>query len=125
MRVALLIPAASERSLAAAMCALVALDVLYLATHPDAPRLYDSGVRYRPEPRGSEEWVTVPDLLQRGWGDCEDLAAWRCAELRLEGERATPCVRRSGPATYHALVCREDGSIEDPSRVLGLRRNAR
>jgi hypothetical protein len=124
MRVALIIPAVGEESLAAAMAALVALDYLYLATHPDAPLLYQSGVVYRPEPRGSENWLTVPDLLRLGYGDCEDLASWRCAELRLEGEHAVPCVRRSGRRTYHAMVCREDGSIEDPSRVLGLRRRA-
>lgn len=86
------------------------------------PALYDSGVRYVREPPGSERWSPPSVVLGRGYGDCEDLASWRAAELRVTGEdpRARARVVRSGPRTWHAIVERGDGSIEDPSRILGM-----
>ena len=44
--------------------------------------LYQSGVRYAREPIGSEVWQTALETQQLGKGDCEDLVAWRVAELR-------------------------------------------
>lgn len=49
------------------------------------PPLYLSGVRYREEPPGHEDWIDAPGVLQQGHADCEDLAAWRAAELRVAG----------------------------------------
>lgn len=87
------------------------------------PQLYDTPVIYKREPPGREEWQTVIQNLRRGRGDCEDLATHRAAELRVfEGEPARAVVRRTGPRTIHALVERADGTLEDPSRVLGMRR---
>lgn len=86
------------------------------------PTLYTSGVRYNRE-RDSEDWNPPSNVLALGWGDCEDLAAWRTAELRVTGEDPTAraVVIRSGPRTWHAVVAREDGTrIEDPSRMLGM-----
>jgi len=57
----------------------------------------------------------------RGGGDCEDLAAWRAAELRIAGEPARVVVVRSAPGVLHAVVRRANGRIEDPSRRLGMR----
>lgn len=87
------------------------------------PRLYDSGVRYRREPMGSERWQTAEETLMLGHGDCEDLASWRAAELRVSGEdvRATPVLKRVRPGLMHCLVRRGDGSLEDPSRRLGMK----
>jgi hypothetical protein len=88
------------------------------------PSLYSSGVRYKAEPKGRESWQDAPTTLQVGHGDCEDLAAWRAAELRLQGENAQACLhRRIGPdgaSLMHAVVRRADGSIEDPSAKLGM-----
>lgn len=88
------------------------------------PRLYDSPIRYR-QP-GKLTWHTVADLYDLGWGDCKDLVAVRCAELRVyDGEPAMPLVyetRRRG--RWHAVLRRADGSIEDPSRVLVTREKA-
>lgn len=86
------------------------------------PPLYESGVVYRREPPGEERWSPPSAVLARGYGDCEDLASWRAAELRVTGEDpgARARVVRSGPRTWHAIVERADGSIEDPSRVLGM-----
>lgn len=87
----------------------------------DIPPLATAGVRYARE-RG-ESWLTPSQVIERGHGDCEDLAAWRAAELRVSGvdPHARAVVYRSGPRTWHAVVERSDGSIEDPSVALGMR----
>lgn len=87
----------------------------------DFPPLYTSGVRYKTEPR--EVWRHVGDVLAEKWGDCEDLAAWRAAELRVSGEDtgASVTTYQSGPRRYHAVVRRGDGTLEDPSKMLGMK----
>jgi hypothetical protein len=84
------------------------------------PALYQSGFRYRREPPGSEIWQPVSQVAQSRSGDCEDLAAYRVAELRKAGERATARVIRVNPELRHVMVVRADGRLEDPSRVLGM-----
>lgn len=85
------------------------------------PSLYTSGVRYQRE-NGTERWLVPSQTLAAGRGDCEDLASWRAAELRVSGEdpNARARVIRSGPRTWHAIVERGDGRLEDPSRELGM-----
>jgi len=88
------------------------------------PPLYASGVRYQRE-RG-EHWrsparvVSGPDAYG---ADCEDLTAWRVAELRASGADpdARPALYPTSKRSYHAVVVRGDGSIEDPSALLGMR----
>jgi hypothetical protein len=90
-----------------------------LAQHPRPPLpLYRSGVRYQKP--GKKRWHTVAELYDRGFGDCKDLVAARCAELRFYNhEHATPVVYQTRRAhRYHAVVRREDGRIEDPSRII-------
>jgi len=84
------------------------------------PSLYESGVRYKNEPR--DVWRHAVDVAREGWGDCEDLSAYRAAELRVSGEDPDAAVSlyRSGPNRFHAVVRRGDGTYEDPSRVLGM-----
>jgi hypothetical protein len=111
--------------------ALVRIDQLYLVLHPKVPLIYQSGVRYKNEPKGQpfEEFAPIPTLLQRGWGDCDDLAPWRAAELRTRyREHATIRVqwkrvrtRRGKEKLFHIVVRRANGAIEDPSRILGMR----
>lgn len=109
--------------------ALARIDELYLRRHPETPALYNAGVKYMPERLGEEHWQDVPTTLARKIGDCEDLACWRAAELRVRSNiNARPCYRykvvdgpNGGPITlYHILVLRPDGSIEDPSKRLGM-----
>jgi len=85
------------------------------------PPLYESGVVYERE-HGTERWLTPSQVLGLGRADCEDLASYRAAEMRTSGEDPGAMARviRSGPRTWHAIVERSDGSIEDPSRVLGM-----
>jgi len=116
------VPAAAP-ALNAVLEGLTALDAVLLAASERKPSLYEQGVRYEPEPRGQEDWVNVRGVYRRRRGDCEDLAALRAAELRVyEGEpaRAVAYPSRRGPGKFHAVVLRADGSIEDPSRLLGM-----
>lgn len=86
--------------------------------------LYQSGVFYKAEPPGEEEWLDIPSLYKQGFGDCEDLACARAAELRFMGIGAVPCIRHKkigGVTLVHVLVLWPDGSIEDPSKLLGMK----
>ena len=117
---------AKLEALAHLLEALTLVNVAWLREHAQrAPWLYESGVRYEEEPPGRDEWQDIPETLKRGEGDCEDLACWRLAELRVRSlEDARPFVKGTvyGPRTvYHVAVRRSDGRIEDPSRVLGMR----
>jgi hypothetical protein len=82
------------------------------------PALYESGIVYRREPIGSEQWQCATELLRTREGDCEDLAAYRAAELRMDGEPATVAIVLTRRGTYHAVVRHGDGTIEDPSKIL-------
>jgi hypothetical protein len=99
----------------------VRANVEYLRRFPRTPALYRSGVRYRFIRPGADWWL-IPDVLTQRWGDCKDLSAWRVAELRVHlGELARVRVERTAKDTYHAIVERGDGRIEDPSRALGMK----
>jgi len=118
-------------------------NLLYLSLNPNTPLLYASGVRYKNEPNftfngaPAEEFASIPIVLARKWGDCDDLAPWRCAELiHREGEHAKIRVqwraRRNANGTrgrkyFHIVVRRakkdrfcNDDLIEDPSALLGM-----
>lgn len=86
------------------------------------PGLYKSGVRYQREPRGREDWQTVSRAYRAKVADCEDLAAWRAAELVVTGEdpNARAVIKRVRPGLIHCLVLRGSGAMEDPSRLLGM-----
>lgn len=88
-----------------------------LRSGADVPLLYESQTRYQSEPVGSEDWWNVDEVLRQGYGDCEDLAAYRAAELRTLGEPATVEIVPTSRGSYHAVVRRADGTIEDPSRI--------
>jgi len=98
---------------------LVLVDMVILDEHP-LPPLYRSGVRYERE-KGTEAWLTCAQVFARNAGDCEDLCCWRAAELRRAGDDAAVIVIRGGVETFHVLVERADGSIEDPSVILGMK----
>ncbi len=91
------------------------------------PPLYLSGVRYRQEPsawRPFERFDNAATCLGRGWGDCDDLAAWRCAELLNQGVKAGIVVSwkpTPNGKLYHVTVRLPDGTKDDPSARLGMR----
>lgn len=116
----------SRESLNVMLRCLYDLDCLYLRAHPEVPALYRSGVRYMEEPPGQEEWQDVATCLRMGTADCEDLAAWRAAELTVRDRiPARPVFREQrradGSYLYHIVVQYPNGQIEDPSRILGMR----
>lgn len=117
--------------------ALVLVDQMYLRLHR-CPELYKSGVRYMEEPlhqvtlghvgkaQRIEEFAAIPAVIERGFGDCDDLAPWRCAELREHGEPAKIRIQwkrnpENGMKLFHIVVRRANGTIEDPSLLLGMR----
>lgn len=127
----------SKQALLWMLEALCRINQGHLAKFPYPP-LFQSGVHYEREV-GTENWLDIPSIIEAGWGDCEDLACWRVAELRRKGIHASPYVkfRRVGGAYhFHALVGiyeeEEDGGQEialpssrliklhDPSLRLGM-----
>lgn len=97
-----------------------------LRDRPGLPRLYASGTRYTREPRGRERWQSVEETIASKQGDCEDLVIARVAELReRDGIVAHPHVYQTKtPGLLHTVVRMPDGSLEDPSLILGMGRNA-
>lgn len=108
---------------------------IYLSMY-QVPPLYQSGVRYQEEPLNLakvgatgvvrvEEFALIPAVIERGWGDCDDLGPWLCAELRMRGVKAKiRVVWREHPVTkqivYHIVVRMPDGTVECPSSRLGM-----
>jgi hypothetical protein len=105
------------------------------------PKLYESGVIYKNEPRGKDVWQSAVELYGHGAGDCEDLCSSLVAERLFASTRlvrgdlslrelllllaraefpAVPRIRPTGPAMRHATVQLADGTVEDPSRKLGM-----
>lgn len=118
--------ARSERCLYYMLEAMTLINESYLRANPRTPLLYQSGVRYSQECR-DEQWQDIPVTLKRGYADCEDLATYRVAELRVRfGERRAKVFLKHHYSplrdhyTYHVMVRRANGKIEDPSRRLGM-----
>lgn len=121
----IVMPFDSVRDIESALAATTWLNVEQLRTHR-LPPLYSSGVRYEREsclapnvPGACERFLTLRQLISERVGDCDDLACARAAELIRAGERARAYPVRS-PVGFHILVRRGDGSIEDPSKILGM-----
>lgn len=124
-----------EKALMALMNALVQVNLAWLKAHPNTPKLYESGVVYIPEPEGQEIFADIPSVLAAGGGDCDDLVAWRVAELKFHNidKRARVrliayprrCPSPGEPCTlYHVQVLRSgflSNYPEDPSARLGMK----
>jgi len=106
---------------------LVKIDMLQLRAKK-CPPIYQSGVRYYREDFGDDDWQDVYSTLAVGYGDCEDLACWRAAELNLIGIPTladfTCNYLENGKQEFHIFVsiqpCKQfpHGKIEDPSVIL-------
>lgn len=106
--------------------ALIHANVCWLRRNPGAPLVYSAGVPYTAEPPGRDNWQDIPRTLRLKEGDCEDLAAARVAELRVRfnepAARPNVIYKQMGRFTlFHIQVVRADGSVEDPSKHLGMR----
>ena len=80
--------------------------------------LLGSRIRYQRE-RGREHWQTAAELQRSLRGDCEDLAAYEVARLRVAGVRAAVTLEGTS-AGYHAVCTLPDGRTWDPSLALGM-----
>lgn len=101
------------------------LDIDYLRDFPNTPRIYQSGVVYRTEDPGiPETWCTIPVVMRKGWGDCEDLACWLAAELVVfDHKKAWPgfsTKKFPGLILHHIKVRTSTGQVFDPSQVMGM-----
>lgn len=96
------------------------------------PTLYDSGVRYAFQ-GAVDDWQDIARCLATRAASCNSLSAWRCAELQMEGEHATPYIQNQAVLkpdgsrldVFHVIVRREFPpghplEWEDPSRTLGM-----
>lgn len=115
----------SERVLAKSLDLLYTADVEYLRRYPQTPSIYTPGVvRYVREPIPAEVWKTIPYIIEDGFADCEDSACARSSELLVhDGIDAKPVFsfRKIGNLSiYHIVVRHPDGTIEDPSKRLGM-----
>jgi hypothetical protein len=103
--------------------ALAKTNLVYLQVYPDTIALYDSDVYYQQERFGEEDFFDIPTVLQQGFADCEDLAAWRMAEYWSTGNYAAPHISwtefSDGDIEFHVQVMTPNG-IEDPSAILGM-----
>ncbi len=101
------------------------------------PPFYHCGIRYRPEDPeqqrfkllgvdGSfEDWADPYTVKERGFGDCDDMVLWRCAET-LAGKNwqdgqplpVWPVVANIiDTERYHVLLRHgPNGKLEDPAR---------
>lgn len=105
------------------------------------PPLYMSGVRYKEDLPGQENWKDCIQVLRDFTGDCDRLVAWRIGELWAANIPARPvinwqqlpkwfCVQEmkfpphmvpeKGISMVHVLVELPNGTIEDPSKNLGM-----
>lgn len=93
------------------------------------PDLYDTDVVYRREAPGEEWWENATDVLgivSNRSGDCEDLASYVAAWCRVfDDDDARVRVVPTRPGKFHAIVEHEDGTLEDPSRMLVNQERAR
>jgi hypothetical protein len=109
--------------LTAALEGLVAVNCLLIERGevPADPR--EAGVVYRKEGTGLEEWNNAMLVIQKGEGDCEDLASWEAARMRTSGEdegARVIIIEPGRPGRYHAVVERSDGEIVDVCLELGM-----
>lgn len=138
-------PFRGKPDLDAALEATVRLNELQLRADPSIPLLYSAaarqlGVRYARDvclapqvPGACERFLTIASALMElrsgaiAGLDCDDLASWRCAELRVRfsRSRARAFVIRSPGIGWHVLVDDGRGKIEDPSKTLGMGPNGR
>jgi hypothetical protein len=90
---------------------------------PTSHELIAKGARWRPENMGDEHFDHGGTIASRGWGDCDDWAPLHAATLRANGTDpgAKTIMVPSGPNTFHAIVQRSNGSIEDPSVAAGMK----
>jgi hypothetical protein len=115
---------ASPGTYSAALEGLTGVNEILMRRDPSIPPLYESGAHWelRPKDPSDTRWRYADEVATDGWGDCQALAAYRAAELRVKGADPSAHVRvyPTGENKYHAVVARGNGLVEDPSVALGM-----
>lgn len=126
MRIRLALPdnLADERTIGAALEATTVANE-GLAARGELPDLFKSlergAIKWQPERfTDGEHFDLAPEVVRRGWGDCDDLAPWLAAQLRHLGNECRATAYKSGPQRWHAVVELRDGKILDPSQWAGM-----
>jgi hypothetical protein len=83
--------------------ALVEHNVAYLRAHPETAKLVDAPIDPKLRPSNDDAVHDIPSMLRRGYGDAEDHAAWRCAELRMSGADARIVTRLNRERRYYQI----------------------
>lgn len=119
----IIVPLNNRREILRALDLLVGLDTIFLRGNP-MPPLYEAGIVYGKP--GKLAWYTAPILYRKKIGDCKDLACLRVAELHLLGEKGAKVdLLQVNPRLWHVRVRRANGTIEDPSKRLGMGKHKR
>ena len=85
--------------------------------------LLDTPIRYKREAPGQNEFLNIRDMIARGFGDCEDLAAALIAYYLFCGYKARPVLTQTGPRMWHVTleVWDDNQWVQiDPSRMKGM-----
>jgi hypothetical protein len=67
----------SEAHLKVLLDALFNINRLWLKKYPKTTRLYSSGVVYRPEPVGRENWQDIPSVIRQHARSSQSPYPWR------------------------------------------------
>ena len=115
----------ARQAIESAVETLARANMAYLAKYPNTPSFARAPIKYQRELKitGAERWQTIPEVLERGHGDCEDLSAWVIAEARRAGLRAKPFVTgKNGKWHIRVKLRTRSGRTEifDPSRDKGM-----
>lgn len=119
MRIAIVVEATTEHQILSALWGLLAVNLHQM--NASYPSVY-SFARYERETPGRPEiWQSANALRKSRVGDCEDLAAYHCAWLRVTGRdrNANIGLKRSSVGWHIVVVC-SNGETVDPSAALGM-----
>lgn len=121
MRLAPVLHLGSAREIDAALEGLVAQNVAQRRAGLVPSLAASKHVVYRRETPGHENWQSAVETHRRGYGDCEDLACWVAADLRVRGiANAKAVTIQTGPHLRHCIVS-VNGKVFDPSKARGMK----
>ena len=121
----IVMPFSGERELILALAVTTLINTREIGWY-NLPPLYKSGVRYQRDvcrarhvPGACERFLSAKQCFDERFGDCDDLGPWRAAEWIRKGVKARALPIRS-EVGWHIIVKLPNGTIEDPSKVLGM-----
>lgn len=131
MRIRLSIPdhLVTPRALEAALEAtsLANAEAIRRGELPHVEDVLASGAKWKPEPfLDGEHFDLGHEIVQRGWGDCDDWAPLLTGSLIASGDDpgARTRIVKTGKNRWHAVVETSDGQVLDPSRWAGMGRRS-